>query len=565
MRIKTVFPNSFTFAGVFSTASNEALGSPENVVFGEQAHTLVIKMGYLYDVFVGTSLMNMYCKMGFVDESRKVFDEMPERSVVSWGAIISGYAMERRDVEAFEMFKVMRGDEEEENEFVFTSVLSALADPELIHNGKQIHCLAFKNGLLSFVSVGNSVVTMYVKCGSVDDAFGMFEFFGDKDSITWSAMITGYAQSGDSEKALKLFSEMHSAMFWPSEFTLVGVLNACSNVGAIREGKQTHCYLLKLRFESQVFIRTALVDMYAKCCSIFDARKEFDLLQGGEVDMVLWTSMIGGYVQNGDNEEALGLYGRMEMEGVLPNDLTMVSLLKACSGLAGLEQGKQIHARTIKYGFGLGIPIGSAISTMYAKCGNLDDGKRVFQRMPWRDGFSWNSMISGLSQNNCGNEALELFEEMRLDDIKPDHVTFVNILTACSRMGNLESGRAYFHLMINKYGLKPMIEHYACMVHILSRAGNLQEAKEFIESVPLDHGTCLWHILLGACLTHHDFDIGAYAGERLIELGTHESSAYILLSGIYAAAGRWEDVERVRKLMILQCVNKEPGCSWKVG
>ncbi|KAK9287000.1 hypothetical protein L1049_015408 [Liquidambar formosana] len=259
----------------------------------------------------------------------------------------------------------------------------------------MVWCL--KMGCYQFVSVGNALVTVYAKCDSLNDALQTFEFSSKKDSITWSAMITGYAQSGDSCKALELFSNMHFSGIGPSEFTLVGVMNACSDIGALGEGKQVHGYVFKVGFESQIYIMTALVDMYAKCGSITDARKGFDYLQ--EPDIVLWTSMIGGYVQNGESEGALSLYGRMEAEGIVPNDLTMASVLKACSTLAALEQGKQIHARTIKHGFNLQIPIGSALSNMYAKCGSLEDGNSVFRRMPVRDVVSWNAMISGLSQN----------------------------------------------------------------------------------------------------------------------------------------------------------------------
>lgn len=555
MRAENVLSNSHTFAGVFTAAS-----SFSDVFSGLQAHTLAIKTDSFGDVFVGSSLLNMYCKSGALAEARKVFDGMPERNSVSWATMISGYAMQRSAVEAFELFKLMRLKDEKANEYALSSVLSALADPEFLSTGSQIHCLTVKNGLLVFVSVGNALVTMYAKCGSLDDALKTFELSGDKNSITWSAIITGYSQSGDSCKALKLFSNMHLAGIIPSEFTLVGVLNACSDTAAVGEGKQVHGYLLKLGYESQVYIMTALVDMYAKCGSTLDARKGFDYLQ--EPDMVLWTSMIGGYVQNGENENAMNLYGRMRTEGIMPNELTMASILKACSCLAALEQGKQIHACTIKHGFGLEIPIGSSLSTMYAKCGSLEDGSIVFRRMPRRDIVSWNAMISGLAQNGHGNEALELFEDMQLEGTKPDYVTFVNILSACSHMGLVKRGWAYFNMMSDKFGIVPRVEHYACMVDMLGRAGKLDEAKEFIESATIDHGTCLWRILLSACRNFRNYELGAYAGEKLMELGSQESSAYVLLSSIYIALGRLEDVERVRRMMRLRGVNKEPGCSW---
>ncbi|KAJ8630529.1 hypothetical protein MRB53_023852 [Persea americana] len=549
MRVEThsdVVPNSFTFAGVFTASA--LLLDPSG---GKQAHAVAVKTLTSMDVFIGSSLVNMYCKLGLVVDARKVFDAMPERNPVSWAAMVSGYAFRKRAVEAFELFNLMRGEEEVGvNEFVVTSVLSAVSLPEFVECGKQIHGLAEKNGLSCFVAVGNSLVTMYAKCERLADALQMFELSSDKNSITWSAIITGYAQNDNSGEALRLFSKMQFAGIRPSEFTFVGALNACSNLAAVREGMQVHGYLLKLGYGFQIFVRSALVDMYAKCKNIDDARKEFDQLQ--EPDIVLWSSMIGGYVQNGENEEGLNLYGRMEMESLTPNELTMASVLRACSNLAALEQGKQVHARTVKYGLGLEVPIGSALSTMYAKCGNLVDGTLVFRRMPVRDVVSWNSMISGFSQNGRGNEALQLFEEMRSEGTEPDHVTFVNILSACSHMGLVERGWSYFNSMYSDYNIVPIVDHYACMVDILSRAGKLDEAKDFIESVPIDHGMCLWRILLSACRNYRNFKIGVYAGEKLLELGSQESSAYVLLSNIYAALGQREDVERVMKTMRLQ-------------
>ncbi|PWA84194.1 tetratricopeptide repeat (TPR)-like superfamily protein [Artemisia annua] len=520
-----MLPDARTFAGVFSSVS--VLG---DVVFGRQVHCVGVKVGRCGDVFVGSSLVNVYCKCGVVWDARKVFDEMPVRNSFTWAT------------------------------FVVTSVLSAFVLSEFVGVGRSIHCLGFKYGLLGHVSVGNAIVTMYSKCGSLDEAVKAFEFSSSKNAITWSAMITGYAQGGDCRKALELFSKMHANGLVASEFTLVGVINACSDGSAIGEGKEAHAYSIKLGFQHQIYIMTALVDMYAKCGNLDDARKGFDHLQ--EPDIVLWTSMIGGYVQNGENESAMDLFCRMQTEGIPPNELTMASVLKACSSLAALEQGKQVHATTIKHGFGLEVPIGSALSTMYAKCGSLKDGGLVFTRMPSRDVVSWNSMISGLSQNGQGIEALELFKKMQIEGTKPDYVTFVNVLTACSHMGMVKEGWNYFNMMSDIYGITPRIDHYACMVDLLSRGGKLNEAKDFIESAPIDHGLCLWRILLSACRNYHNYELGAYAGEKLMELGSQESSAYVLLSIVYKALGRPKDVERVRHMMNLRGVIKEPGCSW---
>ncbi|GJM88952.1 hypothetical protein PR202_ga05539 [Eleusine coracana subsp. coracana] len=248
---------------------------------------------------------------------------------------------------------------------------------------------------------------------------------------------------------------------------------------------------------------TAMVSVYAKAECMDAAREVFE--SSKERNSITWSAMIAGHVQNGEHEEAMMLYARMDKEAIMPSNLTITSVLRACACLAALEPGKQLHAQILKFGFGLGGSIGSALSTMYSKCGNLEDGMVVFRRMPDRDVIAWNSIISGFSQNGCGNGALELFEEMKLEGTAPDHITFINVLCACSHMGLVDRGWIYFRSMTKEYGLTPRLDHYACMVDILSRAGLLVEAKEFIESITIDHGTCLWRIVLGACRSLRDF------------------------------------------------------------
>ncbi|XP_074291213.1 pentatricopeptide repeat-containing protein At2g33680 [Silene latifolia] len=556
MRVENYIPSSHSFAGVFRTVSNLDGGW-----VGKQVHSLAIKTDHCEDVVVGSSILNMYCRSGLISDARRMFDRMPERNSVSWATMLSGYASCGMAEETVGLFKLIVGsDEEKAYQFFLTSVLSAFARPELLDAGRGIHCFAVKSGVVLIPEVRNALLTMYMKCGGMENALQVFSMSTDKNPIMWSAVVTGLAQVGNSKRALELFSNMHFSGISPSEFTFVGVINACSDICAIREGKQVHSYAVKMGFGMQLYIMSSLVDMYAKSGCVADARKGFDCLR--EPDVVLWTSMIAGYIQNGDNEEALSLYARMEEAGISPNDLTLASVLKGCSSLAALEQGKQIHAHAIKYGLTKEVTVGSSLTSMYAKCGCIDEGRMVFQRMTTKDVVSWNVMISGLAQNGCSEKALELFEEMRLLGVKPDNVTFVNILSACSHMGLVEKGWDYFRMISREFGLEPGLEHYACMVDAYSRAGRLTEAKQFIESATIDHGMCLWRILLGACRNYHHYELGAYAGEKLMELRSQESSAYVLLSRIYVALGRPDDAERIMRLMRVRRIGKEPGCSW---
>lgn len=557
---EAVLPSPHSFAAAFTAAARVPSASA-----GAVTHALACKLPPSCgsnNVFVSTALLNMYCKLGAVSDAKRVFDGMLHRNAVSWAAMVSGYATGKCSEEAFELFRLMlQKCPLEKNEFVTTAVLSAVSVPLGLLMGTQLHGLVLKDGLVGFVSVENSLVTMYAKAECMDAAMRVFGSSKERNSITWSAMITGYAQNGEANSAARMFLQMHSSGFTPTEFTFVGVLNACSDMGALVVGKQTHCLMVKLGFETQVYVKSALVDMYAKCGCIGDAKDGFHQLYDVD-DVVLWTAMITGHVQNGEHEEALMLYSRMDKQGIIPSYLTVTSVLRACACLAALDLGKQLHAQILKCRFSLGGSVGTALSTMYSKCGNLEDSMVVFRRMPDRDVISWNSIISVFSQHGRGSDALDMFEEMKLEGTAPDHITFINLLCACSHMGLVDRSWFYFRAMTKDYNLIPTLDHYACMVDILSRAGQLKEAKDFIDSITIDHGTCLWRIVLGACRSLRDFDVGAYAGEQLMELGTEDSSAYILLSNIYAAQGKWNDVERVRHLMRLRGVSKDPGCSW---
>uniref|UniRef100_A0A9I9D0H3 Pentatricopeptide repeat-containing protein n=1 Tax=Cucumis melo TaxID=3656 RepID=A0A9I9D0H3_CUCME len=496
---------------------------------GKAIHAQLLRTGSCCSVYLTNSLVNLYAKCGSLLKAKLVFESISNKDVVSWNCLINGYSQKGTVGSSFvmELFQRMRAENTLPNAHTFSGVFTAASSSPETFGGLQAHALAIKTSNFYDVFVGSSLINMYCKIGCLLDARKVFDTIPERNIVSWATMISGYAMERMALEAWELFLLMRREEGAHDKFIYTGVLSALTVPDLVR---------------------------------YVDARKGFDYLK--EPDIVLWTSMISGYAQNGENETALTLYCRMQMEGILPHELTMASVLRACSSLAALEQGKQIHAQTIKYGFSLEVPIGSALSTMYAKCGSVEDGNLVFRRMPTRDIMTWNAMISGLSQNGEGLKALELFEEMRHGTTKPDYVTFVNVLSACSHMGLVERGKVYFRMMLDDFGIVPRVEHYACMVDILSRAGKLHETKEFIESATIDHGMCLWRILLGACRNYRNYELGAYAGEKLMELGSQESSAYILLSSIYTALGRSDDVERVRRLMKLRGVNKEPGCSW---
>lgn len=252
----------------------------------------------------------------------------------------------------------------------------------------------------------------------------------------------------------------------------------------------------------------------------------------------------------------------MHQIGMKLDNFTLATAVTSCAILAALENGKQVHAIIIKATLRTDVFVDTALVDMYTKCGSIENARQVFSNMFERRQFSWNTTIAGYAKHGYSDEALRLFAEMQQAGLKPDHVTFVNVLSACSHAGLFDEGRDYFDSMHRNYGITPKVEHYACMVDILGRAGCLNEAEAFINNMPLQPSALVWRTLLGACRVHGNLDIGKRAAECLLDLNPHDTSTYLLLSQIFAVSGNWNDVAKVRTLIKSLRVTKEPGCSW---
>eukprot|EP01018_Ginkgo_biloba_P031291 Gb_27329 [translate_table: standard] len=548
-------PNQFTFASVLSTCASLAA-----LEYGEQVHVHTIKTGFESNVFVGNALVSMYAKCGSIEDAKRTFEEMPKPDLVSRSAMIAGYAQHGCDEEALKLFFQIQWAGIEPDEFTFASVLGACSSLVDLEQGKAIHTRIIKTRHNSNVYVGSALVDMYAKCGSVEDGCRVFDKMSERDTVLWNSIINGYAQNNVGERAIELFQQMQWEGVKSDKFTLASVLSACLFLGCLNYGKQVHAHTIRIGLESNVSVENALVSMYDKCRNIENARLVFDKM--AERSVVSWTAIISGYVHQKHDEEALKLFCQMQRSDMKPNQFTFATVLSACGSLAALENGKQILAYTIKTGFLSHVCVENALVTMYAQCGNIKDARQMFENMPEKDVVSWNAMIAGCAQHGHGKEALQLFEQMQWKGVNPDCITFVCILSACRHAGLVYEGNHYFDSMIQEYGIKPRAEHYACMVDLLGRAGHLDQAMGFIQKIPVEPGASVWRTLLGACRIHGNMELGKFAAERILELEPQVAETYVLLSNIYAAAGRWDEVAKVRNLMKERRVIKEPGCSW---
>ncbi|KAF3434897.1 hypothetical protein FNV43_RR21984 [Rhamnella rubrinervis] len=424
-----------------------------------------------------------------------------------------------------------------------------------VEQGKLVHKHVFSNGYQPTMFLINILINMYVKFDLLDEAWKLFDQMRERNVVSWTTMISAYCNAKLNERALKFLVLMLREGVRPNMFTYSSILRACAGLWNLR---QLHCSITKAGLESDVFVRSALIDSYSKMGELQNALSVFNEMVTG--DLVVWNSIIGGFAQNSDGDEALNLFKSMKRAGFPSHQATLTSVLRACTGLSLLELGRQVHVHVLK--FDQDLILNNALLDMYCKCGSVADANTIFTRMLEKDVISWSTMIAGLAQNGFSQEALRLFESMKLSGMKPNYVTIVGVLFACSHAGLVEDGWYYFRSMKQLFGIDPGREHYGCIIDLLGRAGKLDEAVRLIHGMKSEPDAITWRTLLGACRVHRHVDLAIYAAKRILELDPQDSGTYILLSNIYAKSQKWEDVEEIRRAMKTRGIKKEPGCSW---
>ncbi|CAM6092218.1 unnamed protein product [Calypogeia fissa] len=555
MRREGFEPSAITYLSILNASAS--VGALEWV---KEVHGHATKAGLESDMRVGNALVHMYAKSGSIDDARVVFDRMEKRDVVTWNVMIGGCAQHGCGHEAYKLFCQMRREGFEPDAFTYASILSASAGAGDLQWVKEVHAHARKAGLESDLRVGSALVHKYAESGSIDDARVVFDRMENRDVVTWNVMIGGLAQHGCGHEAYRQFCQMRRDGFEPDAITYLSILNASASAGALGWVKEVHGHATKAGLESDLRVGSALVHIYAESGSIDDARIVFDRMQ--KRDIITWNVMIGGLAQHGCGHEAYRLFCQMRREGFEPDAVTYLSILNPAASAGTLEWVKEVHAHASKAGLESDLRVGSALVHMYAESGSIDDARVVFDRMEKRDVVTWNVMIGGLAQHGCGLEALEYFRKMNVDRVKPNQTTFVAVLSACCHTGRLDDGRILFLAMTQDYCIEPDIVHYTCMVDLLGRAGYLEEAKLFISDMPVEADGVIWTALLGACRTYGNVELGELAAKELFKLEPDNASTYVLLSNIYAAAGKWDKQELVRTMMKERAVRKEPGRSW---
>ncbi|XP_050373048.1 pentatricopeptide repeat-containing protein At3g22690 [Argentina anserina] len=585
MVLQGVSPDKFTFPFALSACS-KLVGFSEGV----QLHGSIVKMGLERDVYIGNSLVHFYAECGELGYARKVFDKMLERNTVSWTSLICGYGRKCMPKEAVSLFFEMVGAGVEPNSVTMVCVISACAKLRDVELSERVCDYIGESGMESNMLMVNSLVDMYMKCGNTRAAKSLFDQCVDKNLVLYNTVLSNYVRQGLATEAVSVLGEMLQRGPRPDRVTMLSAISACAQLNDFLSGKCCHGYVLRNGLEGWDTICNAMIDMYMKCgqqgmaCRIFDnmsnktvvSRNSLisgfircgDLKSAWEMfkempgsDLVSWNTMIGALVQESKFEEAIELFRMMQTEGIKGDRVTMVEVASACGYLGALDLAKWTHAYIEKNAIECDMRLRTALVDMFAKCGDPQSAIKVFNTMARRDVSAWTAAIGAMAMEGNGERALQLFNDMVKQGVKPDEVVFAAVLTVCSHVGLLEQGRNIFMSMQPVHGISPNIVHYGCMVDLLGRAGLLEEAANLIECMPMEPNDVIWSTLLAACRTHRNVEMAAYAAEQISKLTTQRTGSHVLLSNIYASAGKWADVAKVRLQLKEKGIQKVPGCS----
>ncbi|XP_049359483.1 pentatricopeptide repeat-containing protein At4g21065-like [Solanum verrucosum] len=438
--------------------------------------------------------------------------------------------------------------------------ISQLIKCKNLYQVKQVHAQITTNGFLENQIVANKLLYIYCMHKSLDDSYALFCGFSEKNAVSWSVMVGGYAKAGDFMNCFRTFKEYLRSGVRPDTYTLPFVIRVCRDTMDLQMGRLIHSVVYKCGLLLDDFVVAALVDMYSKCKVIGDAKQLFDGMP--KRDVVTWTVMIGACTECGDPTEALVLFDQMREEGVVPDKVAVVNVVNACAKIGAMHKAKLVHEYIVKNKFSFDVILGTTMVDMYAKCGSVDVAREVFDGLREKNVITWSAMIAAYGYHGQGNKAVDMFPMMLRTGILPNKITFVSLLYACSHSGLVEEGKQLFNSMQKEYGVKPDIKHFTCMVDLLGRAGKIDDSLKLIEDMAVEKDEGLWGALLGACRIHGRVELAEMAAKSLIELQPENAGHYVLLSNIYAKAGKWKDMAKIRELMSHQKLKKVPGWTW---
>ncbi|CAK8540130.1 unnamed protein product [Lathyrus sativus] len=524
-------------------------------------NTMIIPLSKLIDFCVDS-------QFGDINYANSLFTQIHSPNLYIWNSIIRGHAKSNNPTMSLLLYKQMLQNEFSPDHFTFPFLLKAssfIADQVI---GKCIHSCIVKSGFEANVYVATGLLHMYVSCKNMEYGLKLFDNIPKLNVVAWTCLIAGYVNNNQPREALEVFKDMGNWGVEPNEVTMVNVLIACARSRDIDTGRWVHERIRKAGYDpfvcasnSHVILATSILEMYAKCGSLNVARDLFNKMS--KRNIVAWNCMINAYNQYERHNEALDLFSDMLADGICPDKATFLSVLSVCAHQCALALGETVHAYLLKSNIATDIDLATTLLDMYAKNGELRSSQKIFNNsLEKKDVVMWTSMINGLAIHGHGNEALSMFQMMQEDStVVPDHITYIGVLFACSHVGLVEEAQRQFNMMTKRYGIVPEREHYSCMIDLLSRAGHLGEAKRLMDTMPIQPNIAIWGALLNGCQIHENTSVASQVKIQLTELRPVQSGIYVLLSNIYANAGRWEEVNMTRKGMQRKRIAKTIGHS----
>ncbi|OWM78808.1 hypothetical protein CDL15_Pgr002979 [Punica granatum] len=548
-------PDFVTIASLLSVCS-----SAGDISGGVQLHSFVVKAGFLSETVIEGSLLDFYAKCCDIETAHRFFLRADRKNVVLWNIMLVAYGQLGDLTTSVCLLREMNLEGIIPNQFTYPSMLKTCTSIGALEEGEQLHAHLTKTGFHQNLYVSGMLIDMYAKHGEFKTARGILNKLREDDFVSWTALIAGHVQHDLFPEALQLFREMQGRGIQLDNIGLASALSACAGMHALDCGREIHAQSWVRGYSFDLSIRNSLISLYSRCGRVQEAYSAFENID--DEDERSWNALLSGFSQSGLQEEALRVFSKMNKSGIQANLYTFCSAASAAANMTNMILGKQIHGLVMRTGYSSETEISNVLITLYAKCGSIEDAEKEFKEMPERNEVSWNAIITGYSQHGLGNKALKLFEEMKRLGLRPNYVTFLGAISACSHVGLVNEGLDHFQSMNRDYGLVPKPEHYACIVDLLGRSGFLARAKGFIEEMPIQPDAMIWRTLLSACTVHKNVEIGEFAAQKLQGMEPEDSAAYVLQSNMYAAAGKWTQRDRPRQAMKERGVKKEPGQSW---
>ncbi|XP_017239746.1 pentatricopeptide repeat-containing protein At3g16610 [Daucus carota subsp. sativus] len=543
-------PDAVSIVTVLSSCSK--LGA---ILLGKSAHAFGLKRWVNLDLNVSNALLAFYSECHDMISAVKLFHKMPITNAISWNTLISGFVHHGEYQSAISLHHQMHQKDMDMDLVTLISILPCFHEVRDLVQGQAIHGCAIKRGFTSDVTLANALISMYVNCKELVAGKLVFENLDIRNVISWNALITGYRHHNMQNEVMHLFDQMISEDQRPNHVTLLTVLPVCYTQ---MQGKLLHAYAVRAGFLSETPFLTALMLMYTRfgdiksCCLLFQ--------MGEKSNISLWNTLISAHLESNNADVAVSIFSELCKTDIEPDYVTILSLISACIQLNDSHLTNNTMAYVIQKGFDKDVAVGNALIDVHAKSGQITLARMIFDNMYQKDAISWSVMINGYSLHGDSETALALLSQMRCEGFIPDDITYVSILSACSHTGSVKQGQIAFNSMVED-GIVPRMEHYACMMDLLGRTGNLDEALKILKSYSYRPSANILESLLGSCLVHGNVEVGEEIGGLILEMKPETSGPYVVLYNLYAAAGRWTDANRVRSIMERKQVPKVPGVS----